>query len=133
LPPLKELASARLVVPVTRGHAKAPTKVGVMALGTAPVKGQSYDFSGLGGVLATTIVPTLADDAPSWSPPKEIALDVTRYLRSLQLASSKHRGFALRVIPDRSVDDGWTVRVHLPPSPQIRLEIDSYVDQTEPR
>jgi hypothetical protein len=34
------------------------------------------------------------------------------------------------VVPDRSVDDGWTVRVHLPASPAVRLEIDTYVDAT---
>ncbi len=126
LPPLKNLAAARLVIPVTRGHAQAPTKVGIVALKTAPVTGQPFDFSQLSDVLSTAIAPTLADDAPSWSPPKEIKLDVTRYLRSLLLSQSKHQGFALRVIPDRNVDDGWTVRVHLPASPEVRLEIDTY-------
>jgi hypothetical protein len=127
LPPLKNLAAARLVFPVMRAHPKAPTKLGAVALRAPPEKDKSYEFDKLGDVLSTVIVPTLADDAPSWSPPKEFKLDVTRYLKSLLIDEAKHHGFGLRVIPDRNVDDGWTVRVHLPKTPVIRLEIDTYV------
>jgi hypothetical protein len=56
-------------------------------------------------------------------------LDVTRYLRSLVTSKSTHHGFGLRVIPDRAIDDGWTVRVHLPKAPEVRLEIDMYASQ----
>lgn len=126
LPPLKDLAAARLVIPVTRAHPKAPAKLGVVSLRESPKPGQPYDFSNLGDVVGTAIVPPLADDAPSWSPPREATIDVTRYLRSMLLSQSKHHGFALRVIPDRGVDDGWTVRIHLPGTPGIRLEVDRY-------
>ena len=129
LPPLKDLAGARLVFPITRSHAKAPTKVGVVALRAAVENGQPYDFRKLGNVLGAVIVPTLADNAPSWSPPREFKVDVTRYLRSLVAAKSIHHGFGLRVIPDRAIDDGWTVRVHLPKAPDVRLEIDRYAAQ----
>lgn len=128
-PPLKNLAAARLVVPLTRSHPKSPTKVGVVALRAPFVADQSYDFSKLGDVLGTINVPPLADDAPSWSPPKEFKFDVTRHIRSLLIGESKFHGFGLRVVPDRGIDDGWTVRVHLPPSPAIRLELDAFVDQ----
>ncbi|MBI1247864.1 hypothetical protein GC197_08435 [bacterium] len=129
LPPLKDIAAARLIVPLTRAHAKAPTKIGAVALRVTHKPGQPYNFANLGDTLSTTIIPTLADDAPSWAPPKEFILDVTRYIKSLQINHDKHHGFGLRVIPDRAVDDGWTVRVHLPENPSIRLEIDTYADK----
>lgn len=131
LPPLKNFAAARLIFPVTRAHPKAPTKVGVVALRAAPEQGQPYDFNNLGDVIGTAIAPTLADDAPSWSPPKELTVDITRYVRSQLIGQSKHQGFGLRVLPDRSVDDGWTVRIHLPGDPAVRLEIDSYLDSDQ--
>jgi hypothetical protein len=127
LPPLKELAAARLIVPVSRAHPNGSTKLGVVALRSSTVQGEHFDFKKLGDTLGTAIVPTLADNAPSWSPPKEIALDVTRYMKSIMIGETKHQGFALRVIPDRSVDEGWTVRVHVPPSPPVRIEFDTYL------
>lgn len=128
-PAADDLAAARLVIPVARGHAQAPTKLGLVALRANPSEKQPFDFSQLGEVLTTGIVPTLADNAPSWSPenPQEVSFDITRYLRARQLQQKAHHGFALRVIPDRNIDDGWTVRVHLPQNPKPRLEIDSYV------
>ena len=126
LPALKDLAAARLVFPATRSHQEAPTKIGVTGLRTTFKPNQPYDFSKLGDVLGTAIVPTLADDAPSWSPAKEFKLDVTRHIRSILIGGAEFHGFALRVVPDRGVDDGWTVRVQLPHKPKIYLEIESY-------
>jgi hypothetical protein len=31
-------------------------------------------------------------------------------------------------VPDRGVDDGWTVRVKLPKQPKVMLELDVYLD-----
>ena len=126
LPPLKNLAAARLVFPVTRAHPKAPTKVGVVALPEPIVKDKGYDFAKLGEVLGSVNVPTLADDAPNWSPAKEFKIDITRYIRSLIVDGGNFHGLGLRVVPDRGVDDGWTVRVQLPNQPQIRLEVETY-------
>ena len=128
LPPLKDLVAARLVFPVVRAHEKAPTKVGVTALKAPFTTGQPFDFDQLGDVLATVNVPQLADDAPSWSPPREFKLDVTRQIRSMILGDAKFHGFALRVVPDRAVDDGWTVRIQLPLQPKISLEIETHAE-----
>jgi hypothetical protein len=49
-------------------------------------------------------------------------------LRSLIIGDSKFRGFALRVVPDRGVDEGWTVRIQLPKQPKVYLEVDVYED-----
>ena len=65
---------------------------------------------------------------PSWNPAREFKFDVTRQLRAIVNGDAKFHGFALRVVPDRSVDDGWTVRVQFPSQPKVYLEIDSYTD-----
>ena len=128
LPALKELAGARLVFPVARAHDKAPTKFGATALRAPFVPGAAYDFKQLGDLLGTVILPQLAADAPSWNPAREFKLDVTRHLRAILSGEAKFHGFALRVVPDRGVDDGWTVRVQLPAQPKIFLELDTYTD-----
>lgn len=128
LPPLKALAGARLVFPAIRAHDKAPTKFGVTALRAPFAPGAAYDFNQLGDVLGTVILPKLAADAPSWNPAHEFKLDVTRHLRAILSGDAKFHGFALRVVPDRSVDDGWTVRVQLAPQPKVFLELDTYTD-----
>ena len=132
LPALKDLAAARLKFPVIRSHEKAPTKVGAVSLQSPFDANQPYDFGQLGDLLGTVNIPTLADADPNWSPPKEFTIDVTRHLRSLLVDPSKFHGFALRVVPDRSIDDGWTVRIQLPDSPKFTLEIDTYTDAVSP-
>jgi hypothetical protein len=126
LPELSEIASARLVFPLIRAHQQAPTKIGVTALQAKIIDNKPYDFSQLGEVISTTVIPTLSDDAANWSPPKEFQLDVTREIRSIIIGDAQFHGFALRVVPDRSVDDGWTVRVQFPAEPTIYLELETY-------
>ena len=126
LPRLEDLAAARLVFPVIRSHEKAPTKVGAVALRAPWEANKPSDFATLDDLLGTVNIPTLADAAPNWSPPKEFTIDVTRHLRSLLVAPEKFHGFALRVVPDRRIDDGWTVRVQLPAAPKVTLQIDTY-------
>lgn len=131
LPTLKEIAAARLVVPLTRAHEKAPAKLGVASLRAPFIAGQAFDFAKLGDVLSTTIIPTTSDASAGWNPAKEFRLDLTRHLRALVTGDAKFHGLALRVVPDRGVDDGWTVCVQLPPAPKILLEIEIYTDLTE--
>lgn len=128
LPPLKELAAARIVFPAVRTHDKAPTKLGVTALRTPFAPRTTFDFGQLGDVVSTIILPAQPADAPSWNPAREFKLDVTRHVRALINGDAKFRGYALRIVPDRSVDDGWTVRVQLPEQPQVYLEVDTYAD-----
>jgi hypothetical protein len=125
LPPLEDLAAARLVFPAMRAHQKAPTRIGV-ALLKATKEGQALDFSRLGEVVGSTVVPVQPEGSPEWSPPKEFKIDVSRTVRSLILGDGKFQGFALRVVPDRGIDDGWTVRVQLPKQPKIVLEVDVF-------
>jgi hypothetical protein len=132
LPTLKDLAAARLVFPAIRAHQEAPTKVGVVALKAPFEPGEPYDFAGLGDVIATAVVPKMAADVPNWDPPREFKIDVTRALRMVAAGDVGFHGFALRVVPDRGVDDGWTVRINLPRQPHVYLEVDSYTDPGPP-
>ena len=63
-------------------------------------------------------------------------LDVRREAGGFRwvLADQVHVTLAfLAEVPDRNVDDGWTVRVHLPQTPEVRLEIDAFIsDQNTP-
>jgi hypothetical protein len=128
----KDLAGARLVFPTIRAHPEASTKVGVVALKAPFEAGQKYDFANLGDVLGTVVIGKLAKDAPDWDPPKEFKVDVTRAIRAVAAGEAKFNGFALRVVPDRGVDEGWTVRIHIPKKPKVYLEIDTYAEAPPP-
>ncbi|MGA2496199.1 MAG: hypothetical protein ABSH20_00570 [Tepidisphaeraceae bacterium] len=126
LPALKDLAGARLVFPAIRAHEQAATQVGVVNLKTAFEPGAKYDFANFGDVLGTVVVPKQGKDAPDWNPPKEFTIDITRYIRSLAMGEAKFQGFALRVVPERGIDDGWTVRINLPKQPRVYIEINTF-------
>ena len=128
LPALKDLAAARLVFPIVRAHPKAPTRIGAAVLNAPFVPGKPYDFTKIGEAQGTEVVPMHAEDASNWDPPKSIKVDVTRSVRGVVAGEGKFNGFALRVVPDRGLDDGWTVRVQLPKQPKIYLEVDVYTD-----
>jgi len=125
LPSAKDIASARLIVPVTRGHAKAATKVGVSLLNAPFESGKPYDFKQLGDVTGTTIVPRQPDDA-DYSPAKPFAIDITRAVKLLASGEASFRGFALRVMQDRAVDDGYIVRIDLPNAAPVQLELEVF-------
>ena len=44
-----------------------------------------------------------------FNPPKRYEIDVTRGLRRMLRTGPAH-GFGVRIVPNRGVDDGWTVR-----------------------
>jgi hypothetical protein len=48
---------------------------------------------------------------------------VTGVVRSIVSGDAKFHGFGLRVVPDRGIDDGYTVRVQLPKQPKIVLQV----------
>jgi hypothetical protein len=120
-----------LIFPAVRAHNKAPTKVGVTVLRAPFEQGRAYDFNKLGDVVSSETVPMLAENAVDWSPPKAIQVDVTRAVRLMVAGDLKFHGFGLRVVPDRGVDDGWTVRVQLPKQPKFILEVDVYSDASD--
>jgi hypothetical protein len=110
---------------VTRGHAKAPTKLAVV-LPRVPIKTNApYDFKDLAEIVATGVIPKQPTEA-EYNPAKSFSVDVTRAVKRIAAGETKFYGFALRVVPDRSVDDGWTTRLDLPRAAVVQLELDVY-------
>jgi len=127
LPPAREIAAARLVFPVSRGHAKAATRVGVTALAAPFENDRPFGFKRLGEVVGTAVVPVQPggsgnDDAP----PKDFAVDLTRAVKRVAAGEAPFHGLALRVVPDRSVDEGYITRLDLPGHAVLRLELETY-------
>jgi hypothetical protein len=107
LPEADRIASASIEFEVTDAHDKADMTVGAVTLGAPWQPGQAYPFAQLGAVAGTVVV-RRADGPTPFVPPKVYRLDVTRAVRAL--ARNGGNGFALRIMPNRAVDDGWTVR-----------------------
>ncbi|MFT5856004.1 MAG: hypothetical protein ACI8XO_003256 [Verrucomicrobiales bacterium] len=124
----RSLAAARLVVPVSAGHDKTASKLGVVFLKQAIASGKAADVRGLGDVSATAIIPKQADGTPKYQPAKRIAIDVARPIKAIASSDLEFHGLALRMVPDRGIDNGWTVRCDIAPKEEILLEIDVYDD-----
>jgi hypothetical protein len=63
----------------------------------------------LGDVVGTGIVRRGNGPGDPFVPPQRCEIDVTRLVRGW-IRDEPNRGVGLRIIPNRGVDDGWTVR-----------------------
>ena len=131
LPPAKNISEARLIVPVISGHNKASAKLGVAFLKSPAEKGKPCDFKDLADVAGTTIIPTQPADAPEYKPAKTFPIDITSAIKSIARGETKFNCLAVRIVPDRGIDDGWTVRCIISPTEPAYLEIETFAD--EPR
>ncbi|HET6429995.1 MAG TPA: hypothetical protein VFJ30_16390 [Phycisphaerae bacterium] len=125
LPASKEIAKARLAVPVVRGKDQAATKVCVVTLKAPFEAGKPYDFANLGDVVATFTVPKQGDKG-DYDPPKVFKADLTPYVKQLARGEGRFVGLAIRVQQDRSVDDGYIIRIDMPKAADLPLEVDVY-------
>ena len=125
LPDPKSLASAKLVVYVEESHNKAPMQAAAVGL-TAPFEqGAAFDFSKLGPAAGTTIVARGNGPGDPFVPPRRYEIDVTRLVRGWARGEPQN-GLALRIIPNRAVDDGWTVRFTPARDKPVELQINTY-------
>ncbi|MFQ5808116.1 MAG: hypothetical protein ACE5JM_00740 [Armatimonadota bacterium] len=122
LPGARDFKAARLCIPVTSSNPNAPTQVGASLLTKRFRRMKPYDFRDLGSVVGTTVVPKQAEPGPA----KYHKIDVTRALKSVAAGEAAFHGFAVQVIPNRSVDDGWTVRIDITKDEPTYLELDVY-------
>ena len=107
LPDLARFVSAKLVVNVTDAHDKAATQAAAVLL-TAPfAPGEKFDFKGLGQTVGTATV--AQGDGKAFAPARRVELDATAAVRSW-IRGKKADGVAVRVVPNRGIDQGWTVR-----------------------
>ena len=126
--PTKGLAAARLFVPVTQGHNRAACKLGVVFLKSAVKSGQACDVKGLTDTAGTIVIPKQPDDVPEYKPAKLFAIDITRAVKAVAAGERPFHGLALRIVPDRGTDDGYTVRCDVSPTEKIYMEVDVYGD-----
>jgi hypothetical protein len=127
--PTKNLAAARICVPVIRGHKSAPGQLGAIFLKSPPEKGKAVDFKTLPDAEGAAVIPKQPADVGEYNPPKVFPIDVTRRFRAIASGEAKFSGVALRMVPNRSVDDGYTIRCDVSPTEKITLQIDVYTDQ----
>ncbi len=123
LPESKEIAKAVLAVPVVRGKNSAATKVCVVALKAPFEAGKTYDFANLGETVATFHVPKQA--GPYYDPPRSFRADITPYVKRLARGEAKFNGLAIRVLQDRSVDEGHIIRIDMPNDAKLPLELET--------
>jgi len=127
LPEPKQLASAKLAIYVHEAHDKAPMQVAAVMLDAPFEPGKPYDFANLGRMLGSTIVDR-GDPSKPFDPPKRYELDVTQAVRAWAQGQPNH-GLAVRIVPNRSVDDGWTVRFTPNRQKPAELQIELYEQQ----
>ena len=108
LPAASEVASAQLVFQVSEAHDKADMQVTAVALKAPFEVGKPYDFKNLGDIAATTIIKKGGGASTPLVPPVRYEIDVTKTVRSWA-TGEKPYGLALRIVPTRAVDEGWTV------------------------
>ena len=124
-PQLDDLAAAKLVLYVEQAHDKAPMQVAVVMLDAPFEPGQPYDFAKFGRSVGSAIVQRGIGE--SISPPKRYEIDVTRAVRAWARGTKCH-GLAVRIVPNRGVDDGWTVRFTPAKDKPAELEVVTYTD-----
>ena len=128
--PQAKIAAARLIVPVAEGHSMAPGELGAVFLDAQVEKSASCNFDKLDPIAGTVVVPQQPRETPTYQPARPLAIDVTRAVKEIT-AGRKFSRLALRIVPDRGVDDGYTVRCRISKIEPIVLEIDTYPDSAK--
>ena len=82
--------------------------------------GKPYDFTNLGEVAGTMIIKKGGGNNAPLVPTVRYEVDVTRAVRAWA-TGEKPNGLVSRIVPNRAVDDGWTV--HFTPDPNKPPEL----------
>jgi len=125
LPEAKNLAGAKLIFHVVEAHDKANMQAAAVMLNAPFEAGKPFDFQGLGDEAGSTIVKQGGGAGKPFDPPLRYEMDVTKAVRAW-IGGAKPHGLALRIVPNRSVDDGWTVRFTPSKDKLPELEITTY-------
>jgi hypothetical protein len=108
-------------------HNNAGAQLGVVFLNSPVEKGRACDFKKLESLAGTTI-PQQPSAMPEYKPAKEFAIDVTGTVKAIARGEEKFNGLALRIVPDRGIDDGWTVHCLISSTDGANLEVDRFAD-----
>jgi len=126
--PGKGVVAARLQVPVVTGHDKAAGRLGAVLMPQPIEPGKACDVKHLPAPVGSAVIPKQPADAPEYKPAKSVAIDVTAGLKAVAAGEAKFNGFALRIVPDRGTDNGYTARCAISPTNRIWLEVDTYTE-----
>ena len=107
LPDAAHFRSAKLVVNVTEAHEKAPSQAAAVLLDAPFTPGQKFPFAALGQTVGTATVGK--GEATPFATARPYEIDVTAAVRAW-IKGKKPDGLAVRVVPNRGIDEGWTVR-----------------------
>jgi hypothetical protein len=127
-PPPRALAAAKLVFYVQESHNEANMEAAAVLLAAPFEAGKPYDFANLGSILGTTIVKRGAGPDAPFDPPLRYEVDVTKAVRAWATGAPPH-GLALRILPNRGIDDGWTVRFTPAKDTLPELRVTTYVEK----
>lgn len=125
LPQSKDFSSARLVFHVEESHNKAPMQVGVAPLSAPFEAGRPFDLTKLGKVVGTTIVASGNGPGDPFIPARRYEIDISEQVRRW-IKGERPTAVALHIIPNRAVDDGWTVRFTPEKQRPIQMEISTF-------
>jgi hypothetical protein len=127
LPSARSLAAAKLILYVEEAHNEAAMQAAAVPLNAPFEVDRPFDFDQLGQVVGTTIVARGNGPGAPFVPARRYEIDVTRLLRSWSRGVPQH-GLAVRIVPNRRVDDGWTVRFTPKRETPLELEILTFAE-----
>ena len=125
LPKPDDLAGAKLILYIEEAHDKAPMQVAALMIEAPFEPGKPYDFAKLGRTAGSAVVQKGNGPGAPFKPPQRCEIDVTRAVRAWA-GGARLQGLAVRIVPNRSVDDGWTVRFTPAPDKPAELEVVTY-------
>ena len=128
LPAADQLASAKLVVYVEEAHDKAPMQVAAVSVDAPFIADKPFDFAALGATAGTAIVEKGNGPGAAFNPPRRYEIDVTKAVRAWAAGYVQRTNLAVRIVPNRSVDDGWTVRFTPAKEKPAELLISTYAE-----
>jgi len=125
LPAPRDMAAAHLCIPVTNSNPNATTQVAAVLLKVPFESMKPYDFNNFGAVLGTVNIPKQAEPGPA----KYYKIEITRGLKQIAAGEVKFHGLAIRTVPNRSVDEGWTTRIDITKKEPTYIELEVYTDK----
>ena len=118
----------KLALPVIRGHKEAKVKIAAFLLSEPYEANKPYDFKKIGTTdIGVTILP-IQPENKDYTPPQYFFIDITKTAKALIKEGKKEIYLAITTIPDRTVDEGHTVRVDFDAKAEFYLSADVFVD-----
>ena len=122
LPTADAFREAKLTLAVRESHDKAPAQAAAVLVDANFKASAPFNFAGLGRTVGTAVVEKGNGPGTPFDPPRTYTLDVSPAVRAW-IKDGRSHGLGVRIVPNRAVDDGWTVRFTLDKQQPAKLEI----------